>query len=169
MADAASRGNRARAWPATCLCGAPVKAAFPENLHEHPGGGEVVGRAKVPRGTTENSPPIYRWEPGGETGQVPAGTKETWLCFFRRNQPRRRKHLARAKLLPLPAGEGGGGSNPNSEMEPPFLVAQVSEPAVSPTSQSAGPRRFGPAGIVPALAGWETRDTAGREARATSA
>ena len=29
--------------------------------------------------------------------------------------------------------------NPNSEMGWPFCVAQVSEPAVSPTSQSAGP------------------------------
>ena len=59
--------------------------------------------------------------------------------------------------------------NPNSGMKPPFLVAQVSEPAVSPTSLSAGLRRFGAAGMVPALAGWETRDTAGWEACATTA
>ena len=59
--------------------------------------------------------------------------------------------------------------SPNSEMGTPFFVAQVSEPAVSPTSQSAGPRRFGASGTVPAFAGWETRDTAGWEACATFA
>ena len=53
-------------------------------------------------------------------------------------------------------------------MRRPSFVAQVSEPAVSPTSQSAGPRWFGATRTFPALAGWETRDTAGWEACATT-
>jgi hypothetical protein len=47
-------------------------------------------------------------------------------------------------------------------------VAQVSKPAVSPTSKSAGPDQSGGASAIEATAGLETRDTADLEVCATA-
>ena len=71
--------------------------------------------------------------------------------------------MNRSTAVRLPQ-ESPSGSTPNSEIGLRCFVAQVSEPAVSPTSQSAGLGHFGAVGIVPALADLLIRDTAGWEA-----